>query len=168
LKSFVVDTNVIVVCNGRSVQANPACVIACVDALENVKNHGVIVLDDQDRILTEYRRNLSFSGQPGLGDAFFKWIWENQANPNVCERVEIHPRGTGREDYLEFPDDSALVQFDPADRKFVAVAIASKNHPEILNAVDPDWWEFRDHLERHGLQIVFLCKRQFIGKTDSE
>jgi hypothetical protein len=166
LKSFVVDTNVIVVSNGKSDQAGPVCVLACVDVLEQIKNQGMIVLDDRSRILNEYKSNLSFSGQPGLGDAFFKWIWQNQANPTVCERVEIHSRGSDyeAENYYEFPDDPSLLKFDSSDRKFVAVALASKNKPEVLNAVDSDWWEFQSPLENYGIRIRFLCKGQFEDK----
>jgi hypothetical protein len=161
LNSFVVDTNVAVVASGRSPQAGPACVSACVDALEKIKKQGKVVLDDRRLILTEYMRNLSSSGKPGLGDVFFKWVLQNYAKVNRCEQVEIHPRGGSGEDYEEFPNDPALDKFDPSDRKFVAVARGSKSNPEVLNAVDPDWWEHRDALKRHGVRILFLCLQQF-------
>jgi len=162
LKSFVVDTNVAVVASYRSPQAGPSCVLACVDALEYITKNGRIVIDGKDRILSEYRRNLNLSGQPGMGDAFLKWVWYNQANPELCEQVEIHPRGKGiEEDYQEFPVDPALCKFDPSDRKFVAVALGSKNNPEVLNAVDPDWWEHKQALQECGVRISFLCPGHF-------
>ena len=102
-------------------------------------------------------RNLSLSGQPGVGDAFLKWVWQNQANASTCEMIVIHPRGTSGEDYEEFPDDPALARFDRSDRKFVAVALGSNLNPDILNAVDRDWWDFRVSLEAHGVRITFLC-----------
>jgi hypothetical protein len=161
LKSFVVDTNVAVVANRRAPQAGPACVLACVDALEKIARSGKLVIDDQSRILDEYRRHLSPSGQPGLGDAFFKWVWQNQANVSRCERVAIHPRLNNEEDYQEFPCDPALRGFHTDDRKFVAVALKSKSNPEILNAVDRDWWDYRAELKRCGVRIKFLCQGQF-------
>lgn len=157
MNSFVVDTNVAVVASRRAPQAGPACVLACVDALEQVKREGRIVLDDQSRILDEYMKNLSLSGQPGHGDAFFKWVWQNQGNVERCERVAIHLRGNAGEDYLEFPSDFSLRSFHSDDRKFVAVALGSKSNPEILNAVDPDWWDYRTALEQCGVRIKFLC-----------
>jgi hypothetical protein len=129
--------------------------------LETIKKKGKIVLDNRRRILNEYMRNLSPSGKPGLGDAFFKWVLQNCAKTERCEQVEIHPRGGDGEDYEEFPNDPALDKFDPSDRKFVAVALGSKNNPEVLNAVDPDWWEHQDALKRHGVRIRFLCPKQF-------
>ena len=109
----------------------------------------------------EYMGKLSLSGQPGFGDAFLRWAWDNQANPERSEQVEIHFRGNDGEDYEEFPDDSALDKFDPSDRKFVAVALGSKAIQKILNAVDRDWWNYRKELERHGVRIKFLCPGQF-------
>jgi hypothetical protein len=161
LNAFVVDTNVAIVASCRAQQAKPACVLACVDALEHVAKNGKVILDDQDRILGEYRKSLSPSGQPGLGDVFFKWVWQNRANIERCERVTIHPRGNSGEDYSEFPSDPSLCKFDRSDRKFVAVALGSKNDPEVLNAVDPDWWEHRTELRRCGVRIRFLCPGQF-------
>jgi hypothetical protein len=158
--ALVVDTNVPVVANGRTPQAGPACVLACIDALDDLRLHNRVVLDSLGRILQEYRNNLSASGQPGVGDAFFKWVWQNQANTTHCETVEIHPRRNG-EDYEEFPDDPELARFDRSDRKFVAVALASRLNPPIYNAVDSDWWDFRDALAAHGVTVRFLCPNQF-------
>jgi len=106
-------------------------------------------------ILGEYRRNLSPSGQPGSGDAFFKWLWNNQGNHDHCRRVNITPHDN--RGFAEFPDDPELEPFDNDDRKFVAVALASHNAPPILNATDSDWWEHRVALEGHGIRIKSLC-----------
>jgi hypothetical protein len=118
------------------------------------------VLDNLGHILDEYRGNLSASGQPGVGDAFFKWVWHNQGNVECCEQVEIHPRGKDG-DYEEFPDDPELTKFDRSDRKFVAVALSRDANSTILNAVDPDWWVFRKQLKKHGVTVRFLCPNKF-------
>src|SRR5580704_3921062 len=136
MAAYVVDTNVPIVANGRS-HADPACVIACVDVLLEVYSTGVTVLDDAMRILSEYMNHLSLSGEPGAGDAFMKWVWNVQADENRCERVVLTPRYENiADDFAEFPDDPELANFDRADRKFVAVALASRREPIILNAVD--------------------------------
>jgi hypothetical protein len=74
MRAVVVDTNVAVVANGRADHASLDCQQACLDALKSVKERGMVVLDDAMHILKEYMDNLSLSGQPGLGDAFFKWV----------------------------------------------------------------------------------------------
>jgi hypothetical protein len=143
----VVDVNVPIVANGQSPQADLPCVSACVDALAEIVGHGMIVLDDGRQILSEYQHYLSPAGQPGLGDAFMQWVWEHQAVENRCEQVSS----------AEFPQDPELRTFDPSDRKYVAAALASHNQPEILNAVDPDWWQHRAALARNGVRVRFLC-----------
>ncbi len=160
MTALVVDTNVLVVASDRSPQAGPSCVLACIDALDDLRLHRKIVLDNLGHILEEYRKNLSASGQPGVGDVFFKWVWQNQANVERCEKVEVHPRGNDG-DYEEFPADPELAKFDLADRKFVAVALARGASSTILNAVDPDWWDYRRRLEKHGVTVKFLCPGQF-------
>lgn len=157
----VVDTNVAVVANGKTPQAGHACRAACEGALLDVRDRRRVLLDARGAILEEYRRHLSPSGQPGLGDAFFKWLWVNQANPTHCRRVEITPDAA--RGYREFPDDRALDRFDRDDRVFVAVAIASREAPPILNASDTDWWEHRAALEKHGIRVEHLCPELMVG-----
>lgn len=94
-------------------------------------------------------------GQPGVGDEFMQWIHQNQHTPERCERVNIteNPdRG-----FNEFPDDRALSKFDHNDRKYVAVTIGSRHGPRILNAVDSDWHDYKDALQRHGVTVEQLC-----------
>jgi hypothetical protein len=157
MSAFVVDTNVPVVANGRAEQASPRCVLACVGALEKVHDGGVVLLDDGLRVLQEYMDNLSMSGQPGVGDFFMKWVWENQAVPDHCMRVTITLRLDDPDDFEEFPYDPDLAAFDRSDRKFVALALASSLRPTVLNAVDSDWWNYGPALARHGVLVDNLC-----------
>jgi hypothetical protein len=164
--SVVVDTNVMVAANGRCENASQQCVQVCVEAVVHIQSSKRVAFDRGYRIIDEYRQRLSHSGQPGLGDALFKWIWQNQANPDCCEVVEIHARSGSGEDYDEFPDDPALAGFDPSDRKFVAVARVSPLSPPVMNATDSDWWDYREVLARHGVRVEFLCPEQFGSKRN--
>ncbi len=157
------DTNVAVVANGKAPQAGNQCVETCVTTLIALRDHHRVLLDEQGLILDEYRRHLSPSGQPGPGDAFFKWLWDNQGHLDHCRQIPITPvRGTRV--FEEFPDDPELARFDREDRKFVAVVIASEEQPPILNASDTDWWDHREALKRHGVEIRFLCPELMKGK----
>lgn len=155
--AVVLDTNVAVVANGDTSQAGPDCVLACIHALETARLRQRVMLDDHGLILDEYRKHLSLSGQPNVGDAFFKWLWDNQANPRHCRQVGITPTDRDGLGFEEFPDDSDLAAFDRDDRKFVAAAIASGESPPIVNASDTDWWLYEEVLRRHGVHIEFLC-----------
>lgn len=151
----VVDTNVPLVANGKAEQADLACEVACVRKLIQIRSERRILLDDKQLIIEEYRRNLNHSGQPGVGDVFFKWLYENQANPLHCRIVPV----TCHADrvFAEFPEDPRLVKFDKDDRKFVAVALASGINPQVLNATDTDWWHDRQALAENGVNVLFLC-----------
>ncbi|MEK6792071.1 MAG: hypothetical protein AABY45_10275 [Deltaproteobacteria bacterium] len=155
--AFVVDVNVVIVANGRADHADHACVLSCLDALEEIKREGVIVLDNGLCILNEYKNHLSLAGQSGVGDAFMKWVWEHQAVADRCERVVLTPIGNAADEFAEFPDVPELRDFDRTDRKYVAVALASQRNPVVLNAVDRDWWNHRDALEHNGVICQFLC-----------
>jgi hypothetical protein len=146
--TFIVDTNVAVVANGGDwLDKAPECVIACSRHIMNVKESGRIALDDRWSIVEEYRRNLRVSGEPGLGDAFLKWVLTNIMNPERCDLVTAAP----------FPDHPHLAAFDPADRKFVSVAMAHNQRPPILQATDSKWRNFAVSLAEMGVDVLFLC-----------
>jgi len=152
----VVDTNVAAVANAEDNHA-PNCVIACIGYLRDMCASGMIVLDDDWRILQEYGGRLRSGGQPGVGDAFYKWVLTNRANPDRCTlaRITPHPaRG-----FEEFPDDPDLRGFDPDDRKFIAVACAHPDDPPVAQALDSEWWGFRKALDANGVTVNFLCPR---------
>ena len=53
------------------------------------------------RFFDEYRQQLSLKGQPGVGDAFMKWVHDNRWALSDDQRVTI----TKNEDsYGEFPE----------------------------------------------------------------
>lgn len=153
--AVVMDTNVAIVANGKADQASPDCVLTCLKRLRKIQDAERLLLDETGCILDEYRGYLHPSGQPGPGDVFFKWLWNNRGNPEVCRFVRITP-DLARV-FKEFPESDALNNFDRNDRKFVAVAVASGERPPILNASDRDWWDDRLSLERCGVRVEFLC-----------
>jgi hypothetical protein len=154
----VVDTNVPKTANRALDPEAPAellpCIGACITAIEHVRTTGGVVIDEGDAILSEYRRQLSLKGQPGLGDAFVKWVHDHQWQLAPFDRVAITCEG---DSWREFPDHPGLAAFDPSDRKFVAVASAHPESPPILQATDSKWWEWRSALAEAGVAVRFLC-----------
>jgi hypothetical protein len=151
----VVDTNVAVTANGHSVQASLECIRACVARLIQLRERGKIILDASWLVIGEYKDNLSQSGQPGVGDAFLLWVLQNWKNPTASEVHYLDCDPLNPEDFPAFPKDPALVTFDQKDRKFAALAAISG--APVWDAVDPDWWEYRDVFQRHDIRIDFLC-----------
>lgn len=149
----LVDTNVGVTANYKS-SASDECALACIQTLRAITERGHLVLDDIGLIFEEYRRNMSMSGQPGVGDVFLRWVHDNQYNTDRCTRVRITPENGS---FNEFPAEEALKDFDRSDRKFVAVAAAHGENPPILVACDKDYWIAREALSAAGIRIEFLC-----------
>ena len=155
----IVDTNVPLVANGQADQASEDCVEICIDELMKITEGDVkLVLDDDRRIIGEYRNKLNPGGFPGVGDAFLKWVEINWANPQQCDLVSITPIDDLETDFQEFPADPALQDFDPDDRKFIAVALTHPEKPPILQAVDRAWWNYRGVLQRNDVTINFICE----------
>ena len=152
--NVVMDTNVAIVANRKSDQANETCVQACIQELARIRDERCcLVMDLNRQIFDEYKEHLNFSGQPGPGDVFFKWVFDNQTISWVQINEDDHRV------YQEFPKDPQLEAFDRSDRKFVAVARAAseENPPLILNASDTDWWHHRLAFKKHNIRIKFLC-----------
>jgi hypothetical protein len=152
----IIDTNVLIAANGRDCpQVTPQCRLNSSQYLRNFQVQGIIVIDNRWLILNEYKNKVNQTGQPGIGDAFLKWVLTNQANFKRCEQVVINPLKDSS--FAEFPNDPELEKFDQSDRKFVAVALATPDRPPIVNAVDSDWLEFYEPLVKNGIKIQFLC-----------
>lgn len=152
----VVDTNVLVVANG-SENASATCRLTAVGRLNDVTQSRSLILDSGYEIFDEYRKHCNYSGQPGLGDEFFRWAHENQG---WLRRFDITHHAVRY--FEEFPDDPALQTFDPADRKFVAVSVAatSASSPvpnEIVNAVDSDYSHHQQALRCADVAVAELC-----------
>ncbi|MCX6879368.1 MAG: hypothetical protein NTW21_37030 [Verrucomicrobia bacterium] len=151
----VVDTNVILVANGQHQDISPACVVACALKLQSIMTGGRIALDQGFEILLEYQNKTTPKKNNRPGDAFVKWALQNNANSRLCDLVPLEPHPERR--YKSFPDDARLANFDPPDRKFVAVAAAHEKRPPILQAADSKWLGWTPSLEEHGITVDFLC-----------
>ena len=168
-KKCVVDTNVPIVAN---MSVNPSsippelnnCVLSCIEAIEHVIKKGGLIIDSGDEIFSEYRHKLLLKGQPGVGDAFLKWVHDNRWIPQKVDQVAITKNG---DSYDEFPIHDKLASFHRPDRKFVAVANAHSAKPPILQATDSKWWGWKDALAEVGITVQFMCP-QYVEKKFQE
>ena len=161
----VIDTNVLVVANGRSAapQASDECVILCQARLAEIfRGSEKVLLDDKKRITQEYKANLNIKGR-GFGDQFWlelmRRMWREQEKFIMVRITPLAGNGT---EFEEFPnDDPALKDFHKKDRKFVAVALAYQSDHEqeapILKAEDSGWEEFITALATYGVRVDSIC-----------
>ncbi len=150
ISKLVIDTNVAISANGRNTHASMACQFACLELLESCRELN-ICLDNQNLIMDEYAKHLSYSGQPDVGDMFFKYLHDNQYSSKKIHRVKITPIADIQQGFEELSKN----QLDPSDRKFLATAVVSK--ATIVNATDSDWKEQQALLESLNIVIKQLC-----------
>jgi hypothetical protein len=155
MSKFVVDTNVAVVANGRDGAYEPSCRVSCIDQLQRIveKARNRLVLDTQGEITEEYRRYLQPSGQPGVGDLFYRFVLNYRGNPKRIVQVDLQKDGSG--DFSRFPKAPALRTFDPSDKKFVAAAVTSG--AKILVAVDRGWKRHKTALKKAKVKVKSIC-----------
>lgn len=151
MSAFVVDTNVAIVANTRNTHADLPCQLACIEKLERLVTQGVVVVDETGFILDEYGVYLSHLGQPGMGDAFFKHIFDRQYQDRRVRRVAVTPSDDDRRGFEELPENS----FDRSDRVFLAVALVGD--ATVLNATDSDWDEHARLMGELGVEVEQLC-----------
>ena len=157
---FIIDTNVLIIANDKSPHISTHDVNSCMNFILSVYENSIVYLDSLYLILDEYFNHASHSGQPGLGDAFAKWLFNNQANNDVCKIMKITYSITDPYNFEEFPSDDCFKNFDVSDRKFVALAISAEKEPEICNGSDSDWFNYFQDFCQLGIRIKFLCEEQ--------
>jgi hypothetical protein len=153
---FVVDTNVAVVANGRSDENGgriPSidCRFAAVEFLLELMETGTVLLDLAHEIQSEYRNQLRPSGQPGVGDQFYRTVLNSA--PNRIERIDL-PKGEDGE-YSDLPRSLIKANFDRSDRKFAA--LAKRTNAAVANATDSDWVIHHKTIIATGIQVKFIC-----------
>ncbi len=152
----VVDTNVPIVANGRLVPADsfiPSvdCRIAAVVFLRETLASGKVLLDLDGEIQAEYRTHLSPSGEPGVGDRFYREVLNSA--PHLIERIALAKRDDG--EYEALPQALIKANFDRSDRKFAA--LGKQENAPVINATDSDWLNHRTTLESNGIRVRFIC-----------
>ncbi len=150
----VVDTNVLIVANGNSEQADPECELACIETLERAaKGKRIVLLDSSNFIMDEYEGYCSYSGAPGVGDMFFKFLHDHQWSENSIIRVPIQETSDADGGFANLPPND----FDRDDRKFLAVAKAGNGR--VVNATDSHWSEHAAFISSMGVPVLELCRQ---------
>lgn len=151
MTAYVVDTNVAIAANGRNTHANDKCRKTCIQKLKDICSQHVVVLDDGGCIFGEYKRKLNFAGAPGVGDMFFKHIFNHGYDERHVRRVSITPCDDDCRDFEELPKN----KLDRSDRKFLATAVVAK--ATIINAMDGDWDENQALIKSLRVTVQELC-----------
>lgn len=160
-RTVVIDTNVGIVAN-RKAEVSPECVLQCINTLREVVSDGHLVLDANGLIFKEYLRYLSPAGEPGVGDAFIRWVHDNRYNAERCTLVPLTPTDDGS--FHEFPKGAGLESFDNSDRKFVCVSSVHQDDPVIQAALDRGWARHAKALLAAGVVVEHLCELSVVPR----
>lgn len=163
MKRKILDTNVIINASGdKSPQTEEACSEQCRLLLfQCTTGNCQIVIDNGEHgshILTEYRKQFEYY-EGTYGEMFVRWILSNIMNEQYVIQVPITP--LSEDEYQEFPKDRDLKDFDPRDRKFIAVAVAHYQYEDkivpIVQSADMKWKIFVSAFAKHNVEIEFIC-----------
>lgn len=152
----VIDTNILLVANGQHVDVSADCVTTCVQRLQAIQKSGVVVIDDDFRMLREYQQKTSTNPPKGVGDVFLKWLLRQAGNATMVAQVTLTEQSA--DCFAEFPDPVLEPRFDRSDRKFAAVANAHPDKPTIWQAADCKWLNWWPALQAKGIAVDFLCQ----------
>jgi hypothetical protein len=161
MTEIVIDTNVLLVANGAHEHASEQCMATCIERLEAARSGHLVVIDDGHRILGEYGNKLQANQAKGVGDAFLKWLLQNSSNPRKVAQVSI--TDLVDESFAEFPEPPPQCDFDPPDRKFVAVSNAHPSKPRIWQATDCKWLDWWQALAEKEIHVDFICAADVCG-----
>lgn len=155
MTDVVVDTNVLLVANNSHDDVSVECVQQCIERLQSVTQDGRVFIDDQYLIISEYMNKTNIKPPKGVGDVFLKWLLSNRCNSSRVVNVAITQENDDL--FAEFSDKALQSEFDPPDRKFVAVASGSPDKPMVWQAADCKWVDWHQRLKAMGVTVEFLC-----------
>lgn len=154
----MVANDAIKIASGHSActpQADDACRLATIRFLRELVAKGVVIVDEQGAAMQRFRSKLSGSGQPGVGDAFFRHLVDHEFDTRYVLRRPTPQDVSG--EYEHFPKTPELQNFDSSDRLYVSIALAGKPKAKIANAVDSDYSHHKDALSASGVEVHELC-----------
>lgn len=164
-KGYIVDTNLPLVAAGAHGSATKACQLKCVEFIELIlSGTSYLVLDINGEALDEYCGNIGWDPPDASLASLFLWhIQNNLGFPDRIKRVHLS-KVNG--EYEEWPQDLDLADFKNADRKWVALALTFERETgqkvPITYAIDRDWDESQEALERCGLILNCLCPKSSV------
>ena len=117
-----------------------------------IKGKTKLVLDADYEIIGEYRRNIDKSSNMGI--LFLKWLDQYLGTISMDDLLKLEKNAEG--EYIFFPLDENTKDFDPSDRKFIALANLHPQKPPVVEGTDGKWWGYVSAFKKYGIRIHFL------------
>lgn len=165
----IIDTNVPLTAAGVNTEASERCELKCEEVISQIfRGEALIVVDDDDRVISEYRNNMYPDPKGTRAGQFLMYLLVNRRHPDRVRSLKLQLDENGH--YVDYPDteDSwnsdipRCERFDRDDKKWVALAVRFKRETgedaPIVNAADRCWLVFEPHLEAAGVNLEALCR----------
>lgn len=165
----IVDTNVPLTAAGINKEASERCEVNCWEVISQIiKGEFVVVVDEEERAISEYRNNMYPDPKGTPAGQFLMYLLVNRRRPDRVHSLKLHLDEDGN--YLDYPDNDdtwtsdvpRCERFDPDDKKWVALAQCFKKEigtdVPIVNAADRCWLAFEPHLESASVTLEVLCR----------
>ena len=169
----IIDTNVQLLA-GTPVSEIPDDQVECAQCCIKFINSFIdspdskLVLDTGSRVLKEYKQVFKkFHGERSLATEFFNWVCRYLTSA-ISEDDYICLNEVNENCFKEYPPHENLKNFDPPDRKFIALANAHKEKPPIIEGADSKWWSIKDSLLECGISVSFLCEKYIKQKFEEK
>lgn len=101
--------------------------------------------------MSEYAPYTKYAGSPGVGDMFFRYVFDNQYADEFVRRVVIEPVDDETRGYSCLPENALKA----GDRAVLAIAVAAR--ASVVNATDSDWEEQRELTDGLSVPVIQLC-----------
>ena len=125
----------------------------CIDYIYNLtKGKTKLVLDMGYEIFNEYINNVEKN--TNIGDIFLKWLYSYIAKIDMSNFLMLEK--DDNKEFVSFPINEDTKNFDPSDRKFVALANIHPEKPPIIEGTDAKWWGYKEAFLKYGIKIHFL------------
>ena len=165
----IIDTNVPLIAAGMNKDASERCEDNCGEIISQIiKGEIVVVLDEAERAISEYRNNMYPDPKGTRTGQFLMYLLLNLRHASRVHTVSISVDEQGN--YRDYPDNTntwstdvpRCERFDQDDKKWVALATRFKRDTgtdaPIVNAADRCWLAFEPQLESAGVKLEVLCR----------
>ena len=151
MNHYVIDTSVPATATGQNDVAERDCQFACIELIECALNSGVIYIDDDEEIFTEYRLRLQNEESGSIG---MRFLTEISKKVSIREHT-ICLTKISEGNYAEVPSAITDSTFDSDDCKFIAVA--AKAGATVYNATDTDYLHHKKLIRSCCVKLEFVC-----------
>lgn len=149
---YVIDTNVILLAGtrvGEITNEQLTCFEGCIRFLNEMMNcKDSVLIDDEGKILQEYKYAFKVNEYPNMATSFFEYA--------MGHVIFAHLNEIGENVFEQYPNDITLKEFDPPDRKFIALSYVYEQSVPIVEATDDKWWGIKELLRKYGVEVIFI------------